>query len=239
MVISTKAIVFSSIKYSEADLIVKCFTQSSGLKTYLLRNVLRSKKGKLKPSYFQPLTLLEIEASHKDKGTLESIRDVKVSFPYQSLHTQILKSTLAIFIAELLTNTINETAEDTSLFQFIERALIWLDSNLEIANYHILFLLNLSLHLGFYPDTSAVENQYFNLMEGNFQKFNTGKYCEYGVAIDHLKQFFGIDFDAIAKIKLSKNQRSDVLNLLLDYYQLHLHGFKKPKSLEVLNQIFQ
>jgi len=239
MVITTKAIVFSSIKYSEADLIVKCFTQSSGLKTYLLRNVLKSKKGKLKASYFQPLTLLEIEASHKDKGTLESIRDVKVSFPYQSLHTQILKSSLAIFIAELLTNAISEEAEDTMLFQYIEESLIWLDSNTEIANFHIMFLLNLSLHLGFYPDTSTLPNQYFNLLEGNFQEFNNGKYCEYGITIDHLKQFFGIDFDAISRIKLSKNQRSDLLNLLLTYYQLHLHGFKKPKSLEVLNQIFQ
>jgi len=239
MVLTTKAIVFSSIKYSEADLIVKCFTQSSGLKTYLLRNVLKSKKGKLKVSYFQPLTLLEIEASHKDKGTLESIRDVKVSFPYQSLHTQILKSSLAIFIAELLTNTISEEAEDTALFQFIEESLIWLDSNTEIANFHIMFLLNLSLHLGFYPDISTVENQYFNLAEGNFQKFNNGKYSEYGKIIDHLKQFFGIDFDAISRIKLTKNQRSDLLNLLLNYYQLHLHGFKKPKSLLVLNQIFE
>ncbi|MFK5982154.1 MAG: DNA repair protein RecO [Flavobacteriaceae bacterium] len=239
MVITTKAIVFSSIKYSEADLIVKCFTQTSGLKTYLLRNVLKSKKGKLKASYFQPLTLLEIEASHKDKGTLESIRDVKVSFPYQSLHTQILKSSLAIFIAELLANTISEEAEDAMLFQYIEESLIWLDSNTEIANFHIMFLLNLSLHLGFYPDTSTLPNQYFNLLEGNFQEFNNGKYCEYGIIIDYLKQFFGIDFDAISRIKLSKNQRSDLLNLLLIYYQLHLHGFKKPKSLLVLNQIFE
>ena len=239
MVLTTKAIVFSSIKYSEADLIVKCFTKSSGLKTYLLRNVLKSKKGKLKPSYFQPLTLLEIEASHKDKGTLESMRDVKVSFLYQSLHTEILKSSLAIFIAELLTNTISEEVEDVSLFQFIEESLIWLDSNAEIANFHILFLLNLSLYLGFYPDISTTNNQYFNLLEGNFQEFNTGKYSEDGIVIDKLKLFFGIEFDAISQIKLTKNQRSDLLNLLLNYYQLHLHGFKKPKSLEVLNQIFQ
>ncbi|MCF6306580.1 MAG: DNA repair protein RecO [Flavobacteriaceae bacterium] len=239
MIVNTKAIVFSSLKYGEADLIVKCFTQSSGLKTYLLRNVLKTKKGKLKPSYFQALTLLEIEASHKDKGTLEYLKEVKISYPYKSLHTQILKSSLAIFIAEILSNSIKEEAEDKELFQYIEASLIWLDTNAKIANFHILFLLNLSMYLGFYPDTSNVSKKYFNLIEGNFQDHNNGKYCESGQAIVDLKRFFGIDFDAISRIKLTKNQRSDLLNMLLIYYQLHLHGFKKPKSLEVLNQIFQ
>jgi len=239
MIITTKAIVFSSLKYGDSDLIVKCFTQSSGLKTYLLRGVLKSKKGKLKVSYFQPLTLIEIEAFHKDKGTLESIREVKLSYPYLTLQTQIVKSSLAIFLAEILSISITEEAEDSSLFQFIENALIWLDSNSEIGNFHILFLLKLSIYLGFYPDTSTVENTCFNLMEGNFQNTNSGKYCEEGIVITNLKQFFGIDFDVISQIKLTKNQRSDLLNLLLNYYQLHLHGFKKPKSLEVLNQIFQ
>ena len=239
MVVTTKAIVFSSIKYGESDLIVKCFTESSGLKSYLLRNVLKSKKGKLKTSYFQPLTLLEIEASHKNKGTLERINDAKVFLPYQSLHTQIVKSSLVIFIAEVLSNTIKEEAEDKMLFQYIENSLIWLDSSKQIANFHILFLINLSMHLGFYPDTSTVSKPYFNLLEGNFQEFNTGKYSEKGTTVAHLKSFFGIEFDNVNEIKLTKNQRSDLLTLLLHYYQLHLHGFKKPKSLLVLNQIFE
>jgi hypothetical protein len=29
-----------------------------------------------------------------------------------------------------------------------------------------------------------------------------------------------------------------VLHLVLEYYQLHLHGYKKPKSLAVLQQLF-
>ncbi len=239
MVVTTKAIVFSSLKYGESDLIVKCFTESSGLKSYLLRNVLKAKKGKLKSSYFQPLSLLEIEASHKNKGTLERINEAKIFYPYQSLHTQVVKSSLVIFIAEILCNSINEEEENTILFQFIENSLIWLDNSSQIANFHISFMLSLSLHLGFYPDVSTVSKPYFNLLEGNFQEFNTGKYSEKGPIIENLKGFFGIDFEATNDIKLTKNQRSDLLSLLLQYYQLHLHGFKKPKSLLVLNQIFE
>ena len=68
-----------------------------------------------------------------------------------------------------------------SLFHFIENSLRWLDNSRDIANFHISFLLKLSLHLGFYPDTSTIAKPYFNLLEGNFQDFNTGKYNEKGL----------------------------------------------------------
>ena len=239
MVITTKAIVLSSLKYGESDLIVKLFTESSGLKTYLLRNVLKSKKGKLRSSYFQSLSLLEIEVSHKNKGTLERINEAKIFYPYQSLHTNVIKSSLVIFLAEILSNTINEEAKDKILFHFIENSLRWLDNSRNIANFHISFLLKLSLHLGFYPDISTIAKPYFNLLEGFFQDFNTGKYNKKGLTVDNFKMFFGIDFDEINGIKLTKNERSELLTLLLQYYQLHLHGFKNPKSLSVLNQIFE
>jgi len=239
MIHTTKAIVLSSLKYSEADLIVRCYTESSGLKSYLLRNVLKSKRGKLKTSYFQPLTLLEIEAVHKNKGNLERINEAKVSYPYQSLHSQIVKSSIVIFLAEILTNSIQEATEDKALFQYLEESLIWLDNTNEIANFHILFMLNLSMYLGFYPDNSTTTHPFFNLMEGNFQANNTEKHCIAGVHVEELKRFFGIEFEALTSIKLTKKIRKDILNLLLVYYQLHIQSFKKPKSLLVLNQIFE
>mgnify|MGYP006432009339 FL=1 len=239
MVIATKAIVLSSLKFGDSDLIVKCFTSSSGLKSYLLRNILKSKKGKLKVSLFQPLTILEIEASHKNKGNLERIKEAKVYYSYQTLHTQIVKSSMTIFIAEILITTINEEAEDIDLFNFIEESLLWLDQSDKISNFHILFLLKLSIHFGFYPDTDTVEKPYFNLMEGVFQDLNADKYSERSQRVANLKEFFGIDFDKSYEINLTKIERSDLLTLLLQYYQLHLHGFKNPKSLVVLNQIFE
>jgi len=239
MIVATRAIVLSSLKYGDSDLIVKCFTASSGLKSYLLRNILKSKKGKFKVSLFQPLTILEIIASHKNKGNLEIIKEAKVNYSYRTLHTQIVKSSMTIFIAEILVTTINEEAEDIDLFNFIEKSLLWLDQSVKISNFHILFLLKLSMYFGFYPDTDTLEKSYFNLMEGVFQDLNTNKYSERSQRVANLKEFFGIDFDKSNKINLTKIERSDLLTLLLQYYQLHLHGFKNPKSLVVLNQIFE
>jgi len=239
MVVTTKGIVLSSVKYGDSHLIVSCFTEISGLKSYMLHNILSSRRGKLKSSYFQPLTLLELEAVHKDRGSLEKIREAKVIHPYRTLHVDMIKTTMVIFLAEMLKNSIKEEEKNLDLFRFLESSLIWLDDHEQIANFHIMFLLKLSKYLGFYPDTTQFNKKYFNLIEGNFQDSKTNNYCEKGSSVQFLKQFFGIDFDAISGIKLTKTARFETLNLLLMYYKLHLHNFKNPKSLLVLKQLFE
>lgn len=238
MIVATKAIVFSAIKYSEADLIASCYTEVAGIKTYLLRNILKSKKGKLRTSYFQPLTQLEIIAEHKNKGTLEYIKDAKVLYPYQTLHTDIVKSGLVMFLSEMLKNCIREEEPNQELYNFLENSFQWLDQNEEIANFHIFFLLQLSIYLGFYPDASNIEAKYFNILEGNFQHTDTGIYCLAGPHIENLKKIFETNSNNLNAIKLTKEERKELLDLILSYYSFHVQGYHKPKSLAVLNQLY-
>lgn len=238
MEVTTNALVFSAIKYGEADLIVSCFTESDGLKSYMLRGILKSKKGKLRTSLFQPLTQLEIVAQHKNRGSLETIREAKVLAPYTSLHSQVVKSSLVLFLAEMLKNSIKEEEPNREMFLFISQSLQWLDAHDGIANFHILFLLKLSAYLGFYPDASNIDTQYFNMLDGNFQENASGAYCENGANVAAFKRFFGIDFDELAHINLTKKARLETLHLLLSYYQLHVQGYKRPKSLLVLVELF-
>jgi DNA repair protein RecO (recombination protein O) len=78
MIVKTKAIVLSALKFNEKSLVVKCFTLSDGLKSYFVRDAFSGKKNNQKIAYFQPLTLLEIEAVHKNKGTLENFKEIKI-----------------------------------------------------------------------------------------------------------------------------------------------------------------
>ncbi len=168
MQVSTKAIILTSLKYGDTSLIVKAFTLSDGLKSYLLKGVLSSKKGKLKAAYFQPLTQLELVANHRNKGTLESIREAKVNYHYQTLHTQVLKNALTLFLAEVLSNAIYEEEVNIPLFNYVETTLQWLDIHDEMANFHLYFLVVLTKYLGFYPDTQNQDAGYFDLLEGEF-----------------------------------------------------------------------
>ncbi|MBL4887361.1 MAG: DNA repair protein RecO [Flavobacteriaceae bacterium] len=238
MLLTTKAIVFSAIKYGEADLIVSCFTEESGIRSYLLKNILRSKRGKLKRALFLPLTQLEIVAFHKTNGTLGRIREAKVEFHYQSLHSDIIKLSLVLFLAEVLKKSIREEEENKPLYRFISQSFLWLDQHDNCANFHLLFLLKLTHYLGFYPNTVNEDAPFFNLEEGCFQNNDLDNTCVSGENIVLLKTFLGINFDTLEQTKLSKKTRLAFLDLLLSYYKLHLQGFKNPESLSVLNQLF-
>jgi DNA repair protein RecO (recombination protein O) len=238
MQVTTKAIILTSLKYGDTSLITKAFTASDGLKSYLLKGVLASKKGKLKTAYFQPLTQLEIVAHHKNKGNLESIREAKVNYHYQTLHTDIAKSAMTQFLSEMLSNSIHEEESNEGLFNYIEASLQWLDTNNEIPNFHLRFLVNLTRYLGFYPDINAMNSDYFDLLEGEFTDSPSLNPMLTGENLNFFKIVLGTNFDELHTIKMNKTNRQELLKSLVLYYELHLQGFRKPKSLAILNEVF-
>lgn len=238
MQVTTKAIVLSSLKYGDTSLIVKVFTASDGLKSYLLKGVLTSKKGKLRPALFQPLTQLELVANHRNKGSLESIREAKLAHSYKTLHSEIVKNGIVLFLSEFLTICIQEEEKDQGLFNYLEYAFIWLDENKKVANYPILFLVHLTNYLGFYPDMENTHFPYFDLQEGCFSNTPSLNPMMDGMALDGFRQFLGINFDGIIAIKLTKKTRQELLKKVLLYFELHLQGFRSPRSLAVLNAVF-
>jgi DNA repair protein RecO (recombination protein O) len=236
--VSTKAIVFSSIKYGDTSLIVKCFTLEEGIKSYLIKGVLKSKKGKLKAAYFQPLTQLFLTASHNNKGNLNSIREAHVTVPYETIPLEIKKQTIILFLSEILSTIIQEEEKNAGLYSYIETALIWLDTHDSISNFHLLFLLNLSKYLGFYPDTSNTSATAFSLIEGSFTNSNYEKLTLTNENLTLFKRLLGINFDAIHTVSFNKKERQTILRIIIQYFELHLQGFKKPKSLDVLETVF-
>lgn len=238
MQVTTKTIVLNALKYGDTSLIVKAYTASDGLKSYMLKGILAAKKGKLKSAYFQPLTQLEIVANHRNKGTLESIREAKITYSYRTVHSNMSKNAVTLFLAEMLGNSIREEEPNQGLFDFLEAALQWLDTHSEISNFHCFFLIRLTQYLGFYPDTSGTNTSYFDLMEGEFVDIPSLNPFLSGTELENFKSFLGINFDAIHTIKMNKTDRQALLQSLVRYYELHLQGFRRPKSLAVLNEVF-
>jgi DNA repair protein RecO (recombination protein O) len=236
MLVKTKAIVISSIKYQEKSLIVKCFTQSDGLKSYFVPSAYSGKKSITKIAYFQPLTILEIEASHKNKGSLEHFKEIKLATAYQTINTDIFKSTIVIFLSEMLHHSIQEEEKNDNLFTYLETALIWLDTHDETSNFHLILLLEITKFFGFYPDISKIESSHFEMIEGVFSPFQ-GVSCLNEHETHLFKKLIHLKFDSDQKV-FAGIERQLLLKILLDYYSIHLDGFKKPKSLDVLKEVF-
>lgn len=237
MIETTKAIVLSSIKYGDTSLITNCYTESCGIKSYMLRGVLKAKKAKVKPAYFQPLMQVNLTANHNSRGALNSLRDVEVIHFYNSLYSNIKKQTIALFLAEVLHQSIKEEEQNKTLYKFLETSFLWLDMHDDISNFHLLFLLNLTKYLGFYPELNNVQLLYFDLLEGRFTN-NKKENVVTGSDLDQFKKLLGINFDALSEINFSAANRRGVLSVLIQYFELHISGFRKPKSLAILKTIF-
>lgn len=235
MLVKTKAIVISSLKYQEKSLIVKCFTQTDGLKSYFVHNAFSGKNNKQKIAYFQPLNILEIEAVHKNKGTLENFKEIKLSTAYHTINMDVVKSTIIIFLSEMLHHSIKEEEKNEDLFHFLETALLWLDSHSEIANFHLVLLMEVTKFLGFYPDSSANDYPFFEMTEGIFTPYHALS-CLSEQETDMFRKLLSLRFDS-PQIFNGK-ERQLLLKILLDYYSFHLDGFRRPKSLEVLKEVF-
>ncbi|WP_299365989.1 DNA repair protein RecO [Winogradskyella sp.] len=238
MLAKNNSIVLSKLKYKDNDLIVKCYTQQRGVVSYILRGVLKSKKSQTKIIYFQPLSQLQIEENFKPNRQLQNIKEVRLNYIYKSLHSNIYKSAMVMFLSEILSTVLREEEKNEALYNYIETALQYLDSEEQYSNFHLLFLLRLTRYLGFQPEHLNINYPYFNLETGVFEASDSGIHSIAGENLTLLKQLLGINFDALSTIKINAKRRQEFLNMLLYYFELHLDGFKKPRSLQVLNDVF-
>jgi DNA repair protein RecO (recombination protein O) len=236
LLVKTKAIVISALKFQEKSLIVKCFTLSSGLKSYFVRDAFSNRKTSQKIAYFQPFSILEIEAVHKNKGTLENLKEIKTAVPFQTIHTDIVKSTIVMFLSEMLHHSIQEEEKNESLFEFLESALIWFDHHDEVSNFHLILLLEATKYLGFYPDVSEIDLPFFEMNDGVFTLFHgINALTEHETNL--FKKLIDLKFDNDQRV-FHVVERQVLLKVLIEYYSFHLEGFKRPKSLDVLREIF-
>jgi DNA repair protein RecO (recombination protein O) len=143
-----------------------------------------------------------------------------------------------MFLSEILATVLKEEEQNFPLYDYLEVTLKWLDYQDEFSNFHLLFLLNLTQYLGFYPENTNSDAPYFNLSNGLFETQKSNMYSISGENLTLLKRLLGINFDELHTIKLSSKQRQSFLTMLLLYFELHLGSFKKLKSLQVFNQVF-
>jgi len=234
----TKAIVISSIKYADTSLIVNCYTEECGIKSYLLKGILTSKKGKIKKAFFQALTQLEIVANHNNKGHLNSIKEARVLHHYKTLHTTITKQSISLFLSEILNSCLREEETNKALYHYLENAFIWLDTHDTVSNFHLLFLVHLTKYLGFYPEEKN-NLAYFDLVEGNFVKQPVSNFYIQEPLISHFKTLLGTNFDSLPNVSFNNLQRQELITFLIQYISLHLQTFKMPKSLLILQELFK
>lgn len=238
-VVHTELIVLNRLRYGETSLIVKAYTRELGLQTYLVKGVLKPKKSGLKPSYFQPLTRLNAVVTFTAKTQkLHAIKEAKPVLVSHGFTTEVLKSNVALFMAEVLVALLSEALEDQALYQYLSDQIDQLESHAIGSDYLILFLLQLTHFMGCYPDKSRQSLQLFDLSQGVFTEARLSNHSLSIQASDALHDYLGMNFDNQVRINVSKAVRQEVLEGLLKYLSFQIAGFRFPKSLEIIQSIF-
>lgn len=221
MIQKVRGIVLRFTKYGETSIIVTIFTDVFGLQSYIVNGV-RSKSGKNKIALYQPLTLLHLVVYHREHANLERIKEITTLHPYNSLQSDIRKSSIGLFIAEILNKTIRDGSEGGELFEFVCASLITLDTLKEgFENFHLIFMLKFSRYLGFGATNinevlgpHVVDEQVVRALESMMN-------CSY-----------------TDRIPMTNHSRRILLDLLTEFYKTHIENFGDLKSAHVLREIF-
>ncbi len=238
MTVTTPAVVLSGIKYGESSLIVKALTRESGLKSYWVPGVYGKRKSRIRSSFFQPLSVLEIDGYHKNKGTLERMREARPLYQCHSFSLDMRKVACALFISEVLLLSLEQDQQDAALYEYVERAVRWLDSSTFSPLFPAYFLWNLTAYLGFFPDTSERGLPVFDLVEGTFVIKGHPTRCVEGEGLRLFISLTECSLDELAGLSFDKGKPREQLLWCVRYYEQQVQGFRSPKSLSVLKDVF-
>ena len=219
MLHKTRGIVFRFTKYGESSIIVNIFTEMFGLQSYIVNGV-RSRTMKSRIALYQPLTLLDLIVYHRENANINRIKEVKCLYPYQSLHVDIRKSAVALFINEIVNKTVKEESHADEMCDFMIKSFVTLDQlESQIENFHLRFLLKLSRLLGFGAyNTNEILGA--RMIDGDTEKLLTEL----------------IESDYTDALALTNSQRREILELLLRFYSDHV-PIGEVRSVQVLSDV--
>jgi len=224
-----KAILLNRISYSESSLIVTLYTFENGIQKFIFQG------GKKKAHQLFPLAISEITFYKRPDSDLGKLTASESKQILNEIPFNPLKSTIAFFISEVLLKCLKTEEVENEVFTFLENQIIKLDRAADFAYFPIHFLIDFSEYLGIYPHKQIQSPSYFNVMEGELSDSKPiGDIFYEGEAVQLIAEY--ID-EKKCSGKSSKQVREQALQILIQYYQLHIPQFKELKSLDVIREI--
>jgi len=223
MVVKSKGIVLGYMKYRDTSIIVRIFTEEYGYGSYVV-NSIRSQRSKKSIGHFQPFSILDLVLYIKETRDLQRISEFKSHIVLRSIHQDLLKSTITMFLGEVFSKLLQaEQSPNPSLYAFAEASIHTFDQIKEgVSNFHIQFLLKLAAYLGFEIEQA---DHLFSTIDKLLPTAEGHHILE-----QMLQEPYGQTFD------LNGTIRREMVDAILAFYEHHAQ-ISKPKSIEVLRSI--
>lgn len=241
MLQTTQGVVLRTVKYADTSMIADLYTREVGRASFVVRTP-RTRKAAVKPALFQPLALVEVVADIRPTATIYRVREVKSAYPFSSLPYEPRKAAIALFLSEFLCRAVREEAENLPLFAYLWHSIVWLDECREgFANFHLVFLMRLSRFLGLYPNLEDYHpGDYFDLQNACFSRLRPQGHSHYigPEEASRLRNLMRMNYATMHLFGMNRVERNRCLDIIGEYYRLHLPEFPELKSLDVLKALF-
>ena len=240
MVEKFEGFVLRTLKYNDGLMIADIYTAQRGRMSFLVP-VSHSKRSKVRSVLFQPLSMLSFTATVKNGRTLSRIAEAQPLSMYSSITGDVVKSSIALFLAELLTFALRESGKDENLYTFLDRSFTLFD-NLEhgYADFHLVFMVQLLRFLGIYPNMEGfAPGFYFDLTQGcavREHPLHNGFLLPDDAVL--FVELLRTGYDSMHRLVLNRKLRGEYLATLSQYYRLHIPEFPELKSAVVLRELF-
>lgn len=240
MEVKTRAIVLQTIKYGDSQVIVDFFTEELGRMSSIVR-IPKSSKGKMKRQLFQPLMILNLELDFRVKSNLQKLKEASICVPFVDIPFSPYKLSISMFLSEFVSQATKSEQENHALYLFLHDSLLWLDhAKGGYSNFHIVFMIRLTFFLGFYPNLDdGVDSDYFDLEDGCFVPYVPTHQHFLGKEDSlRLLGLLRLSYETMHLYTMSRLDRNRCIEVILEYYRLHVPGFPELKSYSVLKELF-
>jgi DNA repair protein RecO (recombination protein O) len=241
MLLKTTGIVLHQLKYTDSGVIAHIYTESHGRQSFLIRGV-HSRSSRNRASLLQPLFILDMEVYHRGSRELQSVKEFRNKIPFTSIPYDPGKTAIALFIAEVLYKVLREQEHNAGMFSFLISSIETLDAlESDYNNFHLLFMLQLSRHLGFFPAIKEIKGKtIFDLRSGTFvQDAPAHGQCLSESHSELLSRLLSTGYQHQSEVYMNNSIRSQMLDNIVLYYTIHLEGFVRPSSLDILKDVFR
>ena len=211
-----RGVVLSTLKYGDSGMVVQMLTDRYGRQSYMVQGVRSSRGRGSKMALFQPLFILEFEGLESSHSDLHKMREVQNGVVFKSVPYDIRKSTMALFMAEVLYRLVGESEANEPLFDFVSNSVMALDEIDEgVANFHLWFLANLSRYLGYFPGNEHQKGCWFDMREGLYTRtMPLHDHVMNEAEAELLRDLTECDLDCLGEIPLNREQRVAMLSRL-------------------------
>jgi len=236
----SNGIVVRAVKYGESSLILEILTEYNGLSSFIVSGVRKAKKNT--SSLYHPMQQLDIVHYPAKGESLARIKEVKLSVHYHNLLSDVPSTALANFLIECVQKVAKEKDIKSRFYSFLKDSLDYIDANPRgIQNFHLYFITTLTELCGYEIENNYSDSlPYFDIRSGRFGSHEVvfDGYQPTPVGGHLLSTIINEEWDTLQSLTVGKEQRYEYIEMMLLYFQYHVPGFTRPKSIDVFKVVF-